>query len=236
MFVVLIFGVFTWLRFYTHHGQKLELPDYLGENIEVATKDATDRSFEIIVNDSVHIVGKKGGLVQNQNPRGGALVKEDRKIYVTITKNQADLVDLSTMRFFGEEFDQVRADLKAKSVFTKIIDYKHDRLAENSVMEVWHNGDLVINRSKDPESFIVEKGSTLEFVVSTSEGGTYILEDLSRETLGNAKFKLSPYDAVIEVINGDDTNSAAIIISQTPPPGTRVSYGSTIKVTVEKEE
>ena len=72
----------------------MELPDYENTLIDDANKDANKRSFEIIVNDSVHIVGRRGGMIINQNPVKGSLVKENRKIYVTITKFNPDKLTL----------------------------------------------------------------------------------------------------------------------------------------------
>ena len=44
-----------WLRFYTNHGQKLELPNYLEMNIKDAHKKASENSFTLIVNDVYRI-------------------------------------------------------------------------------------------------------------------------------------------------------------------------------------
>ena len=50
------------MQLYTRHGQSLELPDYNGWNLEEALTDAADKSFRMAVLDSIHIVGKPGGV------------------------------------------------------------------------------------------------------------------------------------------------------------------------------
>ena len=58
-----------WLRFYTNHGQELEMPDYIGVQLDEASKNAEDKTFQIVVTDSVHIVGTAGGEIQRPGLR-----------------------------------------------------------------------------------------------------------------------------------------------------------------------
>jgi len=237
LFLILVFLViFGWLRSYTHHGQKLELPDYVGMQLDEAKKDAKARSFEVIVNDSVFIVNQKGGLVRNQNPSGGSWVKEDRKVYVTITKHTPDQVSLSDMRFFGEDFDQIRAQLQNKSVFTEVKARKFDPLTKNSVLEVWYKGDKIVDRRLKPKDLVINKGETLSFVISGSEGGLGTVPPLNNRTVETARFILGPEGLELTVVNPQGLDEAAInssrIIGQDPTPQTDLPRGSVIKVTI----
>lgn len=234
--VFVLIATFTWLRIYTNHGQKLELTDYTDQEVSSAVSNASDQSFEIIVNDSVHIVGKEGGLIIHQNPPGGSLVKEKRKIYVTVTKYKADKIDLSDMMFFGQEYDQIAASLKRKSISSEIKEYKYDALTQNSVLEVWYEGNEIISRNKNPNEFVVDKGATLDFVVSSFQGGSVITPDILNAELGSAIFRLTPLRLNIEVTNsrdyeGRDINQA-IIVEQYPSAGTELSTNSIIQVKV----
>jgi len=238
---LVIVGVFTWLRVYTNHGQKKELPNYVNQQISTVTEDAESRSFEIIVNDSVHIVGKGGGLVQIQNPVGGSLVKENRKIYVTITKYNPDKITLEDMRFFGEDFDQVTAQLKTRSISTKIKDTKFDGLTQNSVMEVWYRGNKIIDRKKDAKGLKVDKGDTLEFVISSNQGGSSEVPSIVGNSVSTADWMLQPEGLKIAVEYTDgqaplskDLEGKAIIEDQYPPEGTVLPRGSTITVKVKR--
>jgi len=67
--IFLIVAAIQWLKYYTHHGQKLEMPNYIGINHVEAKKDAEKKSFVLIVEDSLHIVGKPGGEIIDQNPK-----------------------------------------------------------------------------------------------------------------------------------------------------------------------
>ncbi len=233
---IVLVGVFTWLRFYTHHGQKLELPNYVDQSIDEVIKDAKIRSFEIIVNDSVHIVGKPGGLIQNQNPPGGSLVKEKRKIYVTTTKFLADEVNISDIRFFGENYDQIENALLSRGIRSAIRSYSPDYLTENAVMEVWYNEQLVVNRDLIPESFVVDKGSTLEFVVSSSEGVLLEVPALIGKTISSANLLLQAGQFQLDILNDGQSTGQSIIIDQDPPAGTSIEPGSVVTVQIESSE
>src|SRR5690606_23026533 len=78
--LLVVLGIFLWLKLYTHHGQQLTLPDYTGMDLELARKDASRKSFDLVVDASVHMVGRKGGEILSQNPEGNSKVKENRKI------------------------------------------------------------------------------------------------------------------------------------------------------------
>ena len=238
LFIALVLlGVFSWLRYYTHHGQKKELPNYVEQDILKSKQDAEARSFEIIVNDSVHIVGKPGGIVQNQNPQGGSLVKEKRKIYVTITKYTADRVDLSDLNFYGENYSQVEAQLKRKSIYTAVKETKWDGVSQNSVLEVWHNGKMVIDRHKASKGLVVNKGDTLEFVISSDQGGVSEVPDITNRSVGTARWILDKNSFKLDIVYqndvGIDDEQNAIIIEQNPPEGTYLPRGSIITVKVK---
>ncbi|MDQ3141875.1 MAG: PASTA domain-containing protein, partial [Bacteroidota bacterium] len=74
-------SVFLWLKIYTHHGQELELPDYVGQPYEDAAKNARRKKFRMSVLDSIHVLGKPGGIILKQDPPPHTLVKEKRMIY-----------------------------------------------------------------------------------------------------------------------------------------------------------
>lgn len=237
-FVALVLvGVFSWLRYYTHHGQKKELPTYIGQDITKSMKDAKARSFEIIVNDSVHIVGKAGGIVQNQNPAGGSLVKEKRKIYVTTTKFTADKVDLSELNFYGENYAQVEAQLKRKSIYSTIKKKEWDGMTQNSVLEVWYNGKKVIDQDKASKGLVVNKGDTLEFVVSSDKGGVSMVPNVTNQSVGTARWVLDKNGFDLKIIYqndlGIDDEQSAVIVEQDPPEGTSLPRGSSVTVTVK---
>ena len=234
---VTIWAVLTWLSAYTNHGQKLEMPNYMGTPLVDAQQSAHERTFQIIVNDSVHIVGKAGGLIQNQNPRPGSLVKENRKIYVTTTKYKADEVDISGLTLYGQGYEMMQAALQSKGVRAKVKGYRYDRYTNNTILEVWQNGKIIISQRLNPKQLKLAKGSELEFILSTQEGGSEVVQNLIGKTVNTARF--IPQYLTLDIINASDFRSdeleKAIIISQSPEAdgSTSLSHGGTIRVRVK---
>ncbi|MBL0025522.1 MAG: PASTA domain-containing protein [Saprospiraceae bacterium] len=95
--ILLLFMVNLWLRFYTNHGQKLQLPKFIGMNLDKALDQSESQDFDLIVSDSVFVVGKSGGIITDQNPKPGSFVKEGRKVYVTVTKYGIETIKLSEL-------------------------------------------------------------------------------------------------------------------------------------------
>ncbi len=227
-----------WLRFYTNHGQKLELPDYINQNYEEAHADAKSKTFEIIVTDSIHKVGKEGGLIIDQNPTPGSMVKERRKIYVNITKYSPDKIKLSDLPIlYGNDFDQKRTELKFLDIASKIRAEKYDPGEPNHILEVWYNDQLIIDNKSINTKVEIDKGGVLEFVISKREGGKGIIPDLTCQEFSAAETMvlLSKFQIGQVVEEGEITDrNTAFVISQSPVfDGTaELSFNSDISVVI----
>jgi UDP-N-acetylmuramate--alanine ligase len=236
--LLLIFIVQLWLRFYTNHGQKLELPKYIGKNIDDVISQAEDESFEIIVSDSVFIVGKGGGIVTDQNPKPGALVKENRKIYVTVTKYVKESVKVGDLPvLYGNAFEQKKTELKYRDIECVIKDYIYDPGEPNHILEVYYKGQLIISKDGKLDDVVIEKGGTLECVVSQREGGEVTVPDLVCLDIEEARFLLATSKLEVGDIikkGSGEPDATWYIISQSPAYDgiTNVQMGTKITVTV----
>jgi D-alanine-D-alanine ligase len=237
-FLLLIFIILMWLRFYTNHGQQLELPKFIGQNIEDAKAQSEDLSFEIIVNDSIFIVGKEGGIITDQNPKPLSLVKEGRKVYVTITKFGTETVkvaDLPTL--YGNAFDQKKTELKYRDIECVIKDYMYDPGEPNHILEVWYNNELIISKDGRKNDVEITKGGTLECVVSQRDGGDVTIPDLKCLELDEARFLLESSKLqlgdIIKKVNAEP-DAVLYIVSQSPMYDgiSNIKMGEKINVTV----
>ena len=236
--ILVLFIVLTWLRFYTNHGQKIELPDYVNENYIEASKDAKDKSFEIIVTDSIHKVGKEGGLIIDQNPPPGSMVKEKRKIYVNITKYSPDRIKVTDLPIlYGNDFDQKRTELKYLDITSKIKSEKYDPGEPNHILEVWYDGKLIIDNKTIETNVEINKGGTLEFVISKREGGKGIIPDLvcqefsAAETMALlSKFQIGNVEEIGEIT---DRNTAFVVRQRPVADGSsKLDFSSEISITI----
>ena len=109
--------------------------DLVNKNIDEAREEAEDQSFNLIVTDSVFVVGKKGGIILDQNPKANAEVKEGRKVYVTITKYDPDKIMVSELPLlYGNDFSQKSVELKHRGLLSKIRGKKYDAGDPNLIL------------------------------------------------------------------------------------------------------
>lgn len=203
---VVLFLTLYMIKVYTNHGQKLALPNYIGQDFVSATDDAKDKSFIMVVNDSIHKLGTPGGQILNQNPKPNAQVKENRKIYVTIAKHTPDfLLSDYLPRMYGEDYEMVKKRLENEEIGLIIKSKRHDPSQPNSILEAWYDGVQIVNSYTSKKGIEIEKGKNIEVVISKRTGGVVDLPDFVCMTVAEAKFTLSSYSLQLaDVIAADD--------------------------------
>lgn len=238
--VLILMLVFFLLKKYTNHGQKLELPDYVGTQFDEAAKDADDKSFQLIVDDSLHIVGKSGGEVLDQNPKPYSRVKEDRKIYVTTSKYIADEVT-NLPALYGRDYQDKKRELEYLDITCTIRDYQYDPGEPDHILEVWYDGKRIISRSGKSSKINIKKGDTLEFVLSSKGGGQIEIPDLKCKKLEIARFILDNSELQLGIVSQDgeiEDMENAYIVDQSPSftSGASINMGSPINVTLSQQK
>ncbi|HRO09498.1 MAG TPA: PASTA domain-containing protein [Saprospiraceae bacterium] len=236
VFVVLLLLIQWSLRIYTHHGQKLELPDFIGKSLTDAEGLSELHDFQIVVSDSIFIIGKKGGIVTDQNPKPGSMVKENRKIYVTVTKFIKETVrvaDLPTL--YGNAFEQKKTELKYRDIDCVVKSYAYDPGEPNHILEVYYNGQLIVSKDGRMDNVVIEKGSVLECVVSRRDGGDVTIPNLRCKDLDEARFILESSKLQLgDIVNKGDESGVLYIIAQSPPYDgiSNIKMGDKVSVTV----
>jgi beta-lactam-binding protein with PASTA domain len=212
-------------------------------HISEAEDLAEDKTFQIIVDDSTHIVGKPGGIIINQNPKSSSKVKENRKVYVTITKYQSDQIRLKSLPdLYGREYEQKRKELAMMKISSRIKGYAYDQGEPNHILEVYYKGQLVVDIDGRKNNVKIEKGGTLDFVLSEQRGLEMGIPDLRCESLAAASFLLEDgaklkLGTISEQGNVTDRESA-YIVDQFPPytPDGRIYIGESINVVISQEQ
>jgi len=232
-----------FLNLYTNHGQKLTLQKYVGVTLANAKKHAEPRGYEIIVSDSLYIKGRAGGLIVSQIPLPGSQVKRGRKIYVTLTKYQAESFQAELLPIlYGKKYEFKRTELfNLFELNSKIKGVKFDPGPENHILEVYYHNQLLINGSERKTNVTIAKGDTLEFVISTKVGGEVPIPNLICQTLAEAKFLLSSSKLELETIveEGAITDpETAYIVKQIPEAqdGQTIELGSSFKITIVQQK
>ena len=139
----IIILIMILLRFFTMHGKEYDVPDLMGKTaseMETFVQDSNSHRFKFVVIDSIFVPETEGGIVMNQDPAPGQLVKKGRKIYLSVSTmnppkvEMPNLLDLSLRQ---AENILVTNNLK----FGQVI-YKPSRFP-NAVLEQRYKGRII---------------------------------------------------------------------------------------------
>lgn len=98
---LIIWGIFMYLNSYTNHGKTISTPALEGLKLDEVEAVLTEKNLRYTILDSIYIEEADKGVVLEQNPLADELVKENRNIYITVSKiippkiNMPYVVDMS---------------------------------------------------------------------------------------------------------------------------------------------
>lgn len=225
-----------WLKCYTRHGQKIELPDFIGKTIEQAEQIAAKHDFVLVKIDSVYRVDKPGSVILQQTPEAGSLVKEDRKIYLVVSKHNADLITLASLpTLYGRSFEVKKAELeRGFEIKSNIAGYMYDAGPVNYIMAVIYQNDTILSAKFERTEYQFPKGATLDFILSTDTGAEVPLPDVVCLTYSAANFLLTSLGLIIQEVEEDVINdkNSSFITHQEPiyDPGAKLKSGDTLRI------
>lgn len=186
-------GFFMLLSNFTDHGNSKILPNFIDKHIADVENTADNEGFNIKIVDSVHMVGKTGGLVLTQLPKPGSRVKTSRTVYVTVSKYRPDQVKLASLPLlYGREFANTQKYLK-QSFFidSEVIGYQFDEGPENHILAAIYKNDTIDNERTRKNDVFIEKGSKIQFILSKATDDMVRVPNLVCNTLDQARFLLS---------------------------------------------
>jgi len=227
---LLIALIFFVLGIYTHHGEKIPIPKLTDADINLAVEMAEDAGFEVIVSDSVFVVGKKGGMILAQNPLAGSFAKEGRKIYVTLTKYAPDMISVNSLpALYGKSYDlKKKVLLDGFEIQSSVAGYQFDKGDPGQILRVIYGTDTIIDQKGIKEDVNLPRGARLRFILSTKEGGRIEIPDLICKNYDEALF-LAGNNVQVVVIKGQ---GGQYVTAQEPvfAPGMVMDRGDTIFV------
>lgn len=160
--IALVFGLLWWLGYSTNHNQKLSVPDLSKLSLDEVEEVLTKSHMRYAILDSVNFNPDYPPYsVMEQIPHAGAMVKENRKIYINL--NPSDYPKLDIPDVLGKTLRQVQPTLLAMGFEIGSISYK-PYLAEDVVLEMYHNGRKITPGDK------VQKTSRIDLVVGDGLG------------------------------------------------------------------
>lgn len=238
--ILIIASVFIWMAYHTNHGESIEVPDLedipADQLAEVIKKNGL--RFQII--DSVFSPDKESGVVFDQDPKAGSKVKENRRIYITLTSENIPKVRFPNIIYekgINEEELSVR---QATTILTQNrlevgkITTRPD--ISTNVLEAKIKGKIVENGE------LVPRGSIVDLVVGErSDAKVYDIPNLIGLNIDEAKQALTEASLNLGSIIylGKITDSINVIISKQEPDTTFVgelNLGEFIDVWVKEGE
>ena len=97
--IVIVFLCFMFIKIVARQGKEYELPDLRGIALSQLEEENV-LSLRYVVIDSIYDEEKEGGIVVQQDPKPGTMIKTRRKVYVTVTSyapSDVVLPELSNM-------------------------------------------------------------------------------------------------------------------------------------------
>src|SRR5690606_23252549 len=162
-----------------------------------------------------------------------AEVKRWRKIYVTITKYTPENVKVSQIpELYGKDFERKKRELEnAFDIRSEIVGYEYDQGAPDQILKVLYNDEEIINSEFRRDNMEIEKGGTLQFVLSKNIGGAITMPDLVCKKYHEAAFYVENLNLYIGEVTKDgllEDENGAFIYDQEPKAGENILTGDTI--------
>lgn len=230
--ILLSWAVLSSLKLYTHHGESVDVPDYMGLTMNKIKNLESSRDLEVVIVDSVYDVTKPRGSVISQDPLPNSHVKANRKIYLTLIAtmpeqiSMPDLVDLSLR--------QATAILQTYGLRLGGISQVPD-IANNAVLRQLYRG-RPIEKGK-----MIPKGATIDLVVGAGFGGDKVqIPFLIGKTRADALMEIRRYslNKGTETFEQGADSLNAKVYEQDPPyaVGRYLSLGQSVNVIYRSPE
>lgn len=212
---LLFAGVMDYIvmPFYTRHGQAIPLPDVTKMMYEDAKAKLTGEGFEIIREEERYDSAIPSGYVIEQNPKGGALVKSGRRVYVIISRGELkmpmpDLTEISIRE----------ANLKLNRLGLTIGNKRYEPSS-------YYFKDVVMHQSISP-GVEVSRGTRVDVTISIGDVAEEMVVPLVEgRTLDDAKERLGQKGFQIGTITYQEMASLLpeTVIKQSIEAGTLIS-------------
>ena len=214
----------------TRHSARRTVPDFVGLRMNDAEYFAGRRDLQIIINDSLHVSAYPGGVVLDQLPKGGTVVKPGRKIYVTINSSRQRMVVVPYVA--GRSLRQAKNMLETAGLTIDYLEYAED-IATNYVLAEFVDGVEVLEDSLEVRTEM-GNGVVLRVGVSAKDTSTAVPQVIGR-TLFEAKSRLWESGLNIGEIEFDEgmptlERNRAKVYKQSLLSSNEVAYGEHVSL------
>ncbi|PHI20177.1 D-alanine--D-alanine ligase [Lewinellaceae bacterium SD302] len=229
----------AFLPLYTNHGEGIELPDFVDISIDEAHKIADAKDLTIKVIEGPFDPFREPGLVVQQTPRAGSLVKSNRSIYLTTLSSEAPQVSLPPL-VGNYDYEQYTRKLDALKIQYVVSDQVYDpKQEENTILHFFFEDEKITDEDLR-RGVKVPQGAKLNFVVTVRQTGEVKVPNIVCRRYSEAVFIVSGTSLVIGEVEGYMANDVtrrddAYIYKTEPAAGRMLDVSSPIKVFLAKD-
>ncbi len=225
---VLVF-FYVYLPNFTNHGESITVPDLQGIHMDDIDEFLTKRNLRYEVNDSSYSEKYPPLTILKQYPKAGALVKENRKVFISVNRIKPPTVPVPEL--VDRSLRNAEAVLKSNELTRGNITYKPSPFL-NLVLEVSSNGKILKPGDR------ISKGSVIDLAVGDGYGqSNFAAPNLVGNLYDDANFIIlgSNLEVGLITVEADTTDQKIIVIRQHPEAGTQVRIGDTIDIWIAPE-
>ena len=159
--IILVFFVLRFLKYATNHGDFVEVPELKGKTLELVQIEIDDNDLQMVVQDSANYNPNYPKYsVIDQKPESGSLVKEDRKIYLTL--NPSGYRKVAVPLIIRRTLRQAKPTLEALGFEVGNITYVND-IGKDEVLAVKYKGKNI------EAGTLLEKTSKIDLVLGNGK-------------------------------------------------------------------
>ncbi len=235
--IVLLIGLYFWLRRYTQHGHEVDVPNVVGLYMEEAVPQAQAQGMTIQITDSTYSNRVPLGTIVEQTPPANSHAKQGRVLYVVVNarcRRQVPLPDLQDM-----SYRQAEATLRSLGIVVNP-DYEYEPSEyKDLILAVKKNGEVLTPGQR------IEEGSRVTLVIGFGKGTEQVrvpnviglsLQDARSLLLGSRlTVGATEYDASAASENGTDEELTQIVYIQSPAAGEYLLEGSHVDMKLSSD-
>jgi serine/threonine-protein kinase len=220
-FLLLNYAILPW---YVNHGETMSVPTVVGMHVDSARTMLESRGLEPVQAYTRPDVSAPLGVVVAQNPERDAVVKLGRRVYLTVSGGEAQVI-VPPLR--GRSVRDARFTLERSGLRMGDVSYAlSDAFPENTILE----------QSAQP-GMKVPKGTLIRIVVSRGRVGEQTtVPDFSGKSVAEAERMITRMGLKLGNITYQSSFDLVpnTVVDQFPRPGESVGQGQTIDLFVVK--
>lgn len=218
---LILTGTWVYLHFYSHHGERVEMPDLKGMTFEEAARNCEALGMEVVHLDSIYADNGRPFHVLEQVPPPGSGIKAGRNIYLTTYRATppAEIVAVEE----GQDLSVARIMLENKGFKVTERSEPNVSLVNRIVRIEDKNGRLLqpTDRLRRGSKVTLYYGRTTSERVMVPDCSGLIL-DSARAVLRRAQLSVGLVEYSLEIEDESDSLES-VVIEQTPLPSEEAS-------------